>query len=275
MSVNCCKYFPLMIALFPGVGSAWAQGATAETPAAVAATAEPVITQPVAIEAPTSLMKVEPTLALTSERIVNVAYTVNFPDGSWLKERPTEVRIVRAKNTQNNVAAQIGLNVLMLAMGVGAGFRTFSKDGLKGEEITDLIDRSNIKNPIPTDFAMKIDQTVNAWIQTKPEYKTKTFKHTVNVAGGSSRLMYEALSGEDAEKYKLATEMVIYKQRESVGFFSFRPSNTLDCGEKSKLTLTEKEWAEDNYSRVKTQLALSLESCEAKLVGQLDEFLKD
>lgn len=68
----------------------------------------------------------------TTPGAVNVVYFMRYPDGSYLKERPTEITIVKRETTQKQVAVQVALNVFMLAMGGGVGFQGFGKDELKG-----------------------------------------------------------------------------------------------------------------------------------------------
>jgi hypothetical protein len=206
---------------------------------------------------------------------VKVSYTLNYPNGGALKETPTEVRIVRPQNTQRAVAGQVALNVIMLALGGGAGVSGFSKNDLKGNEITDLVDRQNIQNPIPTAFVSRVDTLVSNWLKDNAEYQTKAYKNALMVAGGSSKLVYESLSGEGADKFKLSTDLMIYKRRESANFLSFSPVVSLSCGNSSAALASEQDWAKDNWRLVKTELDAALKSCEERLLAQLPDLLKD
>ena len=97
--------------------------------------------------------------------VVRVVYTQTYPDGSRLKEIPTEVTIVKREATTSVVGAQVALNVFMLAMGGGFGFQTFSKDSLKGAVIEGPTDRANLKNPVAGTFMLNLQTSVNDAIQ--------------------------------------------------------------------------------------------------------------
>ncbi len=270
MKFPCRHHFVALAVL--AVTSAAAQTTTvAETAVTQATPTAAAITPTLSVTAVTATA----TAAANSPQVVNVVYFRGLPGKPALKEEPKEIMIVRTKNTQNNVGAQVALNLVMLALGGGAGISGFNKYELKGDTIEELKNRSNIRNSIPTDFVQKVRQLVNDWALGKPEYKQGSFKNEMMVAGGSSKLVYESLSGDDTDKYRLFTELAISKRRENAGFLSFSPFVELDCGAGSKIMLTEKQWAEDDYAKVKTELDATLKSCETKLLEKLPELLKE
>jgi hypothetical protein len=274
MKLSCRPHFFALAVL--AVTSAAAQTTTlAETTATEATPTTAVITPTLNVSAVTTTIAATITTSTNPPQAVNVAYFRGLPGKPALKEEPKEIVIVRTKNTANNVAAQVALNVVMLALGGGAGLSGFSKYELKGDAIEELKDRSNIRNPIPTDFVQKVQQLVNGWTEGKPEYKQGRYKNVLMVAGGSSKLVYESLSGDDSDKYRLVTELAISKRKENAGLISFRPFVELDCGGGSKTILTEKQWAEDDYAKVKIELDATLKSCETKLAEKLPELLKE
>lgn len=146
--------------------------------------------------------------------MLKVIYSQIYPDGSILKEKPSEVRLITREATSNNVAAQVGLNAVLLAMGA-VSFRGFNKDDLKGRELTDVADRSHLQNPVPTEFVGRLQARVDAFVQADESLQKRRFQRPLIVSGGSTRLVYESLLGKEEEKFRLKTDLVVYKKRES------------------------------------------------------------
>ena len=209
---------------------------------------------------------------------VNVQYTFFYLDGSKLKEFPTEVTVVKRDATIKNVAAQVGINVLALALGGGgAGFQGFSKDGLKGTRIDDAVLRDNLKNPVSNEFTRNMQAKVSALVRLNDELSKKIFQKSILVAGGNFLLIYETLTGED-EHFHLKSDLVVYKHRENTNLFSFNPTAVVTCESASDGLLPLNQWAANDYQLVKTQLDAMLGACETKVLAGLaglPDLLKD
>jgi outer membrane lipoprotein SlyB len=206
--------------------------------------------------------------------VVEVSAAMRYPDGSILKARPTEVQLVKAEQMQKSVAGKVALGVLLFAMGGGTGFTTSSKDNMVGSTIDGLQDRSNLQIADPAEFANRLQTSVQAAIQANAEWSAKTFKRGVLVAGGVSNLVYEGLTGEDAERYRLKTDWVVYKAKESFSLFG-GSQVTVDCSAQSAEPLPQTTWAENNYAKVKTELDANMQTCEQKVLAALPDLLKD
>lgn len=207
---------------------------------------------------------------------VKVQYSLFYPDGSRLKELPTEVTVVKRESTIKNVAAQVGLNVLALALGGGGvGFQGFSKDDLKGVPIEDAVSRDNLKNPVSSEFLSNLQMHVSAAVQHDPGLVQKSYQQPMLIAGGNARLVYESLAGEDEERFRLKSDLIVYKRREEAGLFAFKSVNVVGCETASDNPLPLSQWAVNDYQLVKTQLDAMLSSCQTKVIAGLPELLKD
>ncbi|WP_354565771.1 hypothetical protein [Herbaspirillum seropedicae] len=244
-----------------------AAGAAAPADAPVAAVSTATVAAPV----PVASAKPDP--AMAAEPRLGVLYTTSFIDGSRLKEVPEEVLIVRPKNTQNTVAAQVALNIFMFALGGGMAVNTFSKDDLKGDKIEDVKDRNRVRNQVASGFTAQLSRALNTALQSQPEMKTATFKQRVMVAGGSAKLVYEALTGEQADLYKMSTNLSVYKRKESAGMLTFSPFVEVSCNRTSEQALPLDEWAKDDYAQVEQWMAETFEQCSNKVVGALPDLL--
>lgn len=208
----------------------------------------------------------------TQPGTVKVQYSTTFADGSWLKETPQEVRMVKRETTGKVVAAQVAFNILMLATGGGGGFQTFSKNELKGDRI-ESTQRDNLRNPTSTDFVRRLDDRVQAAMNADETLRQRAFEHPLVVAGGNARLVYDALAGTDEEKFALKSRLQIYKRKEATSLWS--PSVIVDCAEPSGEPLPHAEWAANDYALVRTSLQSMLDSCEGAVLARLPELLKE
>lgn len=184
------------------------------------------------------------------------------------------MQIVKAEQMQKNVAGKVALGVLMFALGGGTGFTSSSKDNMVGSTIDGLEDRSNLQIGDAATFASRLQTTVQAAMQSNAEWADKTFKHPITVAGGVVNLVYEGLTGDDATRYRLKADWVVYKRRESFTLFG-APNTRVDCSYQSPAPLTQAAWAENNYALVKAELDAILPACEQKVVAALPDLLKD
>lgn len=189
---------------------------------------------------------------------VRVLYSTLYPDGSRLKEIPTEVTIVKRENTLNNV-----------------GVQGFSKDGLKGSRIDDAASRANLQNPVAGKFLGNLKDRIDNALRQDPGLKDRTFREPVLVVGGNTRLIYETLADGEEERFRLKTDLLVYKRRESAGLFSFTPLVTVDCRNESAEPLPRDQWALNDYQPVRTHLETMMSDCEARVMADLASLLKD
>ncbi|OWY29150.1 hypothetical protein [Herbaspirillum robiniae] len=204
---------------------------------------------------------------------LNVVYTTNFPDGSRLKDTPTEIMIVRSETTQKAAAGQTALAILTFAFGGGAGFSGFSKESLKGEKIEDVKDRNNIRNTVSTDFTAHLREQLNAEMDVKRSQYKAVYKHPVSVAGGSSRLIYESLTGEESKQFRMNTELEVYKKKEGAGMFSVNPFERVSCNRVSEKALPLDDWMKDDYVMVRQWMDETLQLCADKVIAALPKML--
>jgi hypothetical protein len=203
---------------------------------------------------------------------LKVIYSRIYSDGSALKETPAEIRMVTREATSNNVAAQVGLNAVLLAMGA-VSFRGFSKDDLKGSELTDVADRSHLQNPVPTEFVGRLQARVDAFLQADESLQKRRFERPLIVSGGNARLVYESLLGTAEEKFRLKADLVVYKKRESSTMASLMAPVVVECSGESPDAWSQSRWAQENYLLVKVQMDALLQSCETKVQGNLHKLL--
>lgn len=203
---------------------------------------------------------------------LKVIYSRIYPDGSALKEKPVEIRMVTREATSNNVAAQVGLNAVLLLMGA-VSFRGFSKGDLKGSELTDVADRSHLQNPVPTEFVERLQARVDGFVQADESLKKRRFERPLIVSGGNARLVYESLLGTEEEKFRLKTDLVVYKKRESSAMASLMAPVVVQCSGESPDAWPQSRWAQENYLLVKVQLDALLQACENKVQENLRELL--
>ncbi|MFJ3048006.1 hypothetical protein ACIPEN_19420 [Herbaspirillum chlorophenolicum] len=205
--------------------------------------------------------------------MLGVVYTTNFPDGSRLKETPAEITIVRSETTQKAAAAQTALGILTFVLAGGAGFSGFSKESLRGEKIEDVKDRNNVRNPVPTDFTVQLREQLNVAMEAKRSQYKPVYKHPVNVAGGNTRLIYESLTGDEAQQFRMNTELEVYKKKEGAGLFSVNPFERVSCGRVSEKALPLDEWMKDDYAMVRQWMDDTLRMCSEKVVAALPKML--
>ncbi len=229
------------------------------------ATPEPVATADAAPQASTPA---------ADTPLVKAQYTYFYPDGSRLKETPTEVRILKAEQMQKNVAGKVALGALLFLVGGGTGFTTSSKDNMVGKSIEPLEQRDNLQIPKPEVISRRIQDQAALSTKDKPELAAKTFKKSLLIAGGVIQLVYEGLTGPEAEMYRLTSDWVVYKPKEKFSFIS-NPNVTVDCSYKSPTALSQAQWAQDNYAQVKAQMEANLTECESKVAAAVPDLLKD
>lgn len=204
---------------------------------------------------------------------LRVTYSTNLGDGQWLKDKPEEVSIVTRATTGKAVAAQVFMNVAMIALVGGVGVRTFSKDQLQGERIDDVTHRDHLRNPVPDAFVSRLQQKIDAAVAADPALSDKLYEHPLVVGGGSAALVYHTLAGTDEESYQLRTELKVYKRREKAGLFTMRPHVAVDCNDTSAEPLPRARWAQRDYLLVRETLDAALAACETRVIAQLPQLL--
>jgi len=203
---------------------------------------------------------------------LKVSYSTTLIDRSRLNEAPTEVQLVQRETTGRNVAAQVGLNVLMMALGGGAGVSTFSKDDLAGDPIEGVVDRSNLANPVSTGFVQSLQEAVSARMAEEGRWRDRSFTHPLVVGGGRATLVYDNLMGSEEPQYQLALRLDVYKRRE--GNWPVAPRLVL-CDGRSQTAQPLAQWAASSYVGVQQELQRMLGACQEKVVAGLPGLLED
>lgn len=205
---------------------------------------------------------------------IKAEYSLVYPDGSKLKERPSEVRIVTPAQMQKLVGAKVGLAVLLFAATGGTSMSSGSKHDLNGSEIELPTDRSNLQIPDPDAFAARLGAKVNEAITSDGVSVAKPISRPLTLAGGAAHLVYESLSGEEAELYRLTTDWVVYLRKESRFSLSGPFVFTVNCASSSDKARSQKEWAENGYAQVKSELDAGVQACEKKVLEVAPPLLK-
>ncbi|MBG7621993.1 hypothetical protein I5R65_21185 [Herbaspirillum sp. AP02] len=161
----------------------------------------------------------------------------------------------------------------MFALGGGMALNTFDKGDLKGDKLDDVKDRKHVRNPVSTDYVGKLSKEINAALQARTELKPGAYKNSVMVAGGSATLIYESLTGDEANLYKMNTELTIYKRKEDAGMFTISPFVEVSCNRVSEKALPLEDWAKDDYVMVQQWVDETLDQCSKKVVGALPDLL--
>ncbi|MDR0479220.1 MAG: hypothetical protein LBH31_05345 [Burkholderiaceae bacterium] len=203
--------------------------------------------------------------------VLQVAYSTRFIDGSVLKEPPTEVTIVRRETTGRSAAAQVGLNVLMLALGGGVAVKGFSKNDLKGERIEDASDRTNLQNPVQTAFVQSLQEAVNARMTQNHIGQDRSFRYPLLAGGGSANLIYDTLLGSEDAQYRLVLHLDVYKRRENSWVM---PPILVKCSDQSDPPQPLAYWSESSYSHVRQELDRMLAACQEKVLADLPSLLE-
>jgi hypothetical protein len=189
-----------------------------------------------------------------------------------LKETPREVTIVRRETTGRQVAAQVGLGILMLAFGgVGFGVQSFSKDDLKGDSIEEAGDRANIQNPVSTTFIETLQAAIDERMTQDQIGQDQGFRRSLAVSGGSARLIYDSLIGSQDPLYQLSLELDVYKPMEEGWGKSNR---SVPCSDQSKPPRPLAYWSESSYANVRQELDLMLAACQEKTLAELPRLLQ-
>ncbi|WP_157381524.1 hypothetical protein [Methylophilus sp. 5] len=205
---------------------------------------------------------------------IKIIYSQYSPSGSVLKNELDEVRIIKPSNTGKELLKQVGLNVLLLPLGV-VGFSGFGKTDLQGDKIDEntLQNRTNLVNPIATKYIQTVSSSINEAIAKDTVLSTQTFKKPLIVSNGLTRLIYENLqdSSEKPAQYRLYTQLIVYKPGE--GWFFGGAPNQVDCSQISQQLFTQAQWAEDDYRQVKQAFDKVLIECQVKVVAELRALL--
>jgi hypothetical protein len=201
-----------------------------------------------------------------------VAYTLRYPTGGHLKKVPEEVDIVRRETTQRQVGAQVVVNIALLAVAGGMGVSPFSKNDLKGDEITIDGTREHLRNPVASEFIQRLQHRIDAALQADHALREKSFAQPLQVAGGYARLVYETLLGTDEEQFRLKSDLVVYKRMEKTSIWR-PPFVIVDCASASQEPRPESYWAQQDYLPVATELRAALDACEEKVLAALPELL--
>lgn len=202
---------------------------------------------------------------------LKVTYSKVFMDAAPFVRTPAEVRIVRREDTSAAVAGEVGVNVLMAALGGPVAVNTFSKEQLRGSRIEDVADRTNLRNPVPKDFVQSLRESVGAAIAQSPWAQEKRFHYPLVVADGTTQLIYDTLTGTEEANYQLLLTLNVYKKRETDKRL---PAAVVQCSGRSEPAQPLAYWAEDSYRNVQQELNRMLADCQAKVLADLPNLLE-
>jgi len=185
------------------------------------------------------------------------------------------LRVVRRQNTFNNVAAQVALNVALIALTRGGALQSFSKDDLGGDEIPELASDPVAVNPAMQDLADGLGRmatrfyarrAIEAVAVAKTDGSTpeeiagvsqipKDFGTALTPAGW--QLVYENLAaGDDLYRLKFGAQLGrIY-------------TGPIGCGYASE-PLAWAAWQADSWQRLREERAKAVTQCTAALAAQV------
>ncbi|CAN7646755.1 MULTISPECIES: hypothetical protein [unclassified Variovorax] len=195
---------------------------------------------------------------------------VEFSRGSY-REGIETLRIVRREDTSRNIAVQVGLNVALIALTVGAALsaRGFSKDDLAGTAVEGLDDERLRDNParaeLPQAIGLRLAQLYReraAAGEPVPEDE----QAPVRVTPGPWHLVYESLMNDD-QLFRLKWGAAIVPRAPRM----FRmPKRPVQCAYESE-PATLADWQADDWRRLRDERVKALDACDRPL----DEGLKD
>lgn len=209
-------------------------------------------------------------LAADSSAQSPIVTRVTFNRGNY-KPGIEQLRVVRRQNTVNNVAAQVALNVALIALTRGGAVQGFSKDELAGDEIPELAGHPAATNPAMQDVAdglgrvatrLYVKRAIEAVAEAKTDGSTPAeilaaaqiptdFGTALTPAGW--RLVYEDLTS-DGELYRLKFGAHLGR--------SFK--GPTGCGYASE-ALSWAAWQADGWQRLQEERAKAANACVDQL----------
>lgn len=232
--------------------------------------------KPVAPPSPAQLAAMEADLAQQKARLAALAVEdvqqsaivtrVRFDRGSY---RPgfERLRVVRRQNTFNNVAAQVVLNVALIALTRSAAVQGFSKDDLAGDELAELSNEPFAANPAMQELADGLGRVATQhYVRRAMEAVAQagtdgsTLEDTLGavqlpqdfgtpLTPGHWHLVYENLTGDD-ETYRLKFGATLgYNHRGAQG-----------CTHASE-PLPWSQWRADGWQRLREERTKALSHC--------------
>lgn len=204
---------------------------------------------------------------------VSVLYSRDNGAGRTLKRDPEAIRIIRREHVRTEVGKQVGLNILLLALG-GVSVNTFDRGDLDGSPLLHADTQQSVANPVFLDYPEHVSTWVNTWMREKGIYANSTFANPILVGHGFVRLTYaDSTDEEQREQFRLRTDMAVYKRKESASVLTITPVVRVDCSETSEEKMTEMAWAKDDYAPLKATLAQTLQRCDDKVAQALPDML--
>lgn len=210
---------------------------------------------------------------------------------------PGQVTVVKSYGTANDFSNVRLVTAAKLAQGNAINILTLPRVLVGGSgplylektEAYGALLETEDKKPVPSPlgdgakFVESVQVAVNDFLKDSPAFAQKTYKKSINVSTPVVRLIYESLTGDDAQKYRLHVSMVARKVTEAqpslmdalkqsaegkqLGFVS------VDCGYVSPQALPLAQWAQTDYDLLKTEVKNSGEICRKKIVDQLPDML--
>lgn len=188
-------------------------------------------------------------------------------DRGMYKPGIERLRVVRRQNTMNNVAAQVVLNVALIALTRGVAVQGFSKENLAGDEMTELADDPVARNPAMQEIAdglgrvatrfyarRAIDNLATAKTDGSTAEEIASYSRMPQDLGtpltpGGWQLVYENLAADD-DLYRLK--------------FGANLGRSAGCSYISD-PLTWSAWQADGWQRLREERAKATTQCVATL----------
>ena len=204
-------------------------------------------------------------------RRLPVVYSHLGADQSNTKIIMDDLRVVHLSAMQKNVGTQVALNVAMLLLGGGIGFRGVDKNDFSGSPPDDVKDASRLKNPALVQLVQEVERQSSDWLASNPKTSELNFVKPLVISSASWRLVYNSLSSDD-KTYQLKFDVDVYKIRDKKAFFSNPSSTGKGCRFASNARHID-EWKANDYQAVVDMAPMAIAQCAKEFTAQLTDLL--
>jgi hypothetical protein len=219
---------------------------------------------------------------------LRVVYTNILPNQSASVKYMPNVTVIKASSMIKGNALGILLAPLTLIGGGEISVNT-SKYALMGENF--LTDKGQVLvNPLHDgrEFLTEMQLITDTFIEKTEGQKSKSFKNGVNITNGYARLVYEELTGEKSNQYRLNVVLFVYKKFEQDESLKQSLSNIkdaltlqlkprmvqLDCSHVSDNYYSLEQWQQDDAKMLRSKLKDVGELCKSQYSSKLMDFLQ-
>lgn len=200
--------------------------------------------------------------------VLQVEYSLSAPQQGTLKEEPTEVTLITPQFVQGATVARAALSILsIVARAPILDTDGYGKENYRGKSLAET-NGTALANPYPKEFVERLQGAVSQAIAADEQLRQQSWSKALIVGRGSARLMYEGLTGPEAEQFRLRSELVVYKPAERFA----QGVQSVDCSASTE-PLALNDWYADGYARVKQEQAAFMQACEAKVLAELPRLL--